>query len=100
MFCGLLGHTEVETTGRYAHLAEDSVKELVVRISDINAGDLLGDYVAGLMTGRKSPIHSRDGSGIATRVADCRRMMPRAVKALGAVAWKNSRDWRFPSCPA
>ena len=38
----LLGHTQVETTARYAHLAEDYLRESAVRISGSIAGDLLG----------------------------------------------------------
>ena len=37
----LLGHTQVETTARYAHLAKDSVHESAVRISDSIAADIL-----------------------------------------------------------
>ena len=40
----LLGHTQVETTARYAHLAEDSVKESAARVADSIAGDLLSRY--------------------------------------------------------
>lgn len=43
----LLGHTQVETTARYAHLAEDSLRDSAVRISDSIASDLLGEFVAG-----------------------------------------------------
>ena len=39
----LLGHTQVETTARYAHLAEDSVRDSAVRISDSIASDILWD---------------------------------------------------------
>ena len=39
----LLGHTQVETTARYAHLAEDSVRSSAVRISDSIAADILSD---------------------------------------------------------
>ena len=38
----LLGHTRVETTARYAHLARDSVCRSAVRISDSIADDILG----------------------------------------------------------
>ena len=38
----LLGHTQVETTARYAHLARDSVHEAAVRVADSIAGDILG----------------------------------------------------------
>ena len=40
----LLGHTQVETTARYAHLAEDSVRESADRVADSIAGDLLAKY--------------------------------------------------------
>ena len=36
----LLGHTRVETTARYAHLAKDSVRASAVRIAESIAGDL------------------------------------------------------------
>ena len=36
----LLGHTQVETTARYAHLAKDSLRETAVRISESIVGDL------------------------------------------------------------
>ena len=38
----LLGHSQVETTARYAHLARDSVHESAARIADSLAADLLG----------------------------------------------------------
>ena len=37
----LLGHTQVETTERYAHLAEDSLRDSAVRISDSITADIL-----------------------------------------------------------
>ena len=40
----LLGHTQVETTARYAHLAQDSVRESAVRVSDSIAMDLIIGY--------------------------------------------------------
>ena len=40
----LLGHTQVETTARYAHLASASVHESAVRVSESIAADVLGDY--------------------------------------------------------
>ena len=40
----LLGHTKVETTARYAHLARESVRESAVRISDSIAADILKGY--------------------------------------------------------
>ena len=39
----LLGHSRVETTARYAHLAGDSVREAAIRISDSIADDVLGE---------------------------------------------------------
>ena len=40
----LLGHSQIETTARYAHLARDSVHESAVRISESIATDILKDY--------------------------------------------------------
>ena len=40
----LLGHTQVQTTARYAHLARDSVCESAARISDRSAADILKGY--------------------------------------------------------
>ena len=37
----LLGHREIETTARYAHLARDSVHEAAARVADGIAEDLL-----------------------------------------------------------
>ena len=37
----LLGHTRVQTTARYAHLAEESVRESAVRIAASIAEDIL-----------------------------------------------------------
>ncbi len=39
----LLGHTQVETTARYAHLARDSVQESAARIADSIAALILKD---------------------------------------------------------
>ena len=39
----LLGHSRVETTARYAHLADDSVRQTAIRISDSIAEDILGE---------------------------------------------------------
>ena len=40
----LLGHSEVETTGRYAHLAKDTLRESATHISDTVAGLILPGY--------------------------------------------------------
>ena len=37
----LLGHTQVETTARYAHLARDSVQESTARTADSIVADIL-----------------------------------------------------------
>ena len=37
----LLGHTQIETTARYIHLARDSVQESTARIADSIAADIL-----------------------------------------------------------
>ncbi len=39
----LLGHSQVETTARYAHLARDSVQEAAERIADSIAADILDE---------------------------------------------------------
>ena len=39
----LLGHSQVETTARYAHLARDSVQEAAERIAGSIAADILGE---------------------------------------------------------
>ena len=38
----LLGHTQVQTTGRYAHLARDSIQTAAARITGSIGGNLLG----------------------------------------------------------
>ena len=43
----LLGHTKVETTARYAHLARESVRESAIRVSDSIAADILKGYPVG-----------------------------------------------------
>ncbi len=56
----LLGHTQVETTARYAHLARDSVRGSAVRVSDSIAADILGDYpTGGLVEAPASPQGDR-----------------------------------------
>ena len=37
----LLGHTQVETTARYTHLAKDSVRDSAIRVAESIAGDFL-----------------------------------------------------------
>ena len=43
MISKLLGHSQVETTARYAHLARDSVKDSAARIADSIGAELLGE---------------------------------------------------------
>ena len=38
----LLGHSQIQTTARYAHLARDSVKEAAERIAASIAADIMG----------------------------------------------------------
>ena len=45
----LPGHTQVETTARYAHLAQHSVRSSVVHVSDSIAADVLKDYRSGAL---------------------------------------------------
>ncbi len=42
----LLGHSDIETTARYAHLARDSVHEAAERIADSIAADILLEVVS------------------------------------------------------
>ncbi len=42
----LLGHANVETTARYAHLSQDSVRDSAIRVSDSIAADILGWHPA------------------------------------------------------
>ena len=37
----LLGHSDIETTARYAHLAQDSIHEAAERIAGSISGDIL-----------------------------------------------------------
>ena len=37
----LLGHTKIQTTARYAHLARDSVKESAARVAASIGADIL-----------------------------------------------------------
>ena len=61
---GLLGHSEVQTTARYAHPAGNSVKEPAVRIAESIAPDAHMGY-AGQAAFRRA-IRAQ-GSGIATK---------------------------------
>ena len=37
----LLGHSDIETTARYAHLAQDSIHQTAERIAESIAGDTI-----------------------------------------------------------
>ena len=50
MIGALLGHADVTTTARYAHLAQHSVRDSAVRISDSIAADILRDWPDGTCT--------------------------------------------------
>ena len=52
----LLGHSEAQTTERYAHLAGDWVRESAVRISDSIGADMLPGYTGG-QDGVVAPDH-------------------------------------------
>ena len=43
----LLGHTQVQTTARYAHLARDSIQTAAARITGSIGGNLVGDHDVG-----------------------------------------------------
>ena len=43
----LLGHTQVQTTARYAHLARDSIQTAAARITGSIGENLLGDHDVG-----------------------------------------------------
>ena len=46
----LLGHTQVQTTARYAHLAQDSIQTAASRITGSIGGNLMGDHDAGIVS--------------------------------------------------
>ncbi len=41
----LLGHSRLETTARYAHLARDTIHEAAARVADSIAADILDEQV-------------------------------------------------------
>ena len=63
----LLGHSEAQTTERYAHLAGDWVRDSAVRISDSIAADMLPGYSGGrertVATGRDLTADNDDTFG-------------------------------------
>ena len=52
----LLGHTQVQTTARYAHLARDSIQTAAARITESIGGNLLGEREDDIA----QPAHSRN----------------------------------------
>jgi hypothetical protein len=64
----LLGHTQVQTTARYAHLAADPMKQAATKISDRLASALLGALdEAGVGEAKQAirPIEKKDGEAAA-----------------------------------
>jgi len=59
----LLGHTPVQTTARYAHLASDPIKQAATKISDRLASALFGavDEPNAVKTNHSRPIIGNDG---------------------------------------
>jgi hypothetical protein len=53
----LLGHTQVQTTARYAHLANDPVKTAAGRVSDT-----IGAAMLGRKPSAKRRVRSRSGA--------------------------------------
>ena len=51
MIARLLGHSQIETTARYAHLARDSVHDAAARIAASIGADLLGAKAAAVPDG-------------------------------------------------
>ena len=72
----LLGHTQVETTARYAHLAQDSLRESAMRVSESIAGgfshgqlgvrrsDLIAPVAADVAEDRPGGIPQRAGCSL------------------------------------
>ena len=48
----MLGHTQVQTTARYAHLARDSIQNAAARITSSIGGNLSSVYNAEETTGQ------------------------------------------------
>jgi integrase len=70
----LLGHTQVQTTARYAHLANDPVKTAAGRVSDTIGAAMLGKR-------KKSKRGGRPNTGTPATVSS-----RKAVQSKGAVA--------------
>ena len=49
----LLGHTQVQTTARYAHLARDSIQNAAARITGSIGGDLAPEDARGTHDARE-----------------------------------------------
>ena len=52
----LLGHTQIQTTARYAHLARDSIQTAAARITGSIGGNLMsGDKMDSPSSGEDAP---------------------------------------------
>jgi len=71
----LLGHTQVQTTARYAHLANDPVKSAAGRVSDT---------IGAAMLGRKSSAKRRARSRIGAAGERSKRAAPEAEQRIPA----------------
>jgi hypothetical protein len=64
----LLGHTQVQTTARYAHLAADPIKQAATKISDRLALALFGTFHkpnAGKVEQSRTSIENKDDEAAA-----------------------------------
>ena len=79
----LLGHSEVQTTERYAHLAGDWVRESAARISDSIAADMLPGYSRGqdgtLAAGSSPTVDDDDTMGAPVFPAPSWRRLARSA---------------------
>ena len=79
----LLGHSEAQTTERYAHLAGDWVRESAVRISDSIAADMLPGYSGGqhgaLAAGPSATAENDDTMGVPVIPAPSWRRLARSA---------------------
>ena len=57
----LLGHTQVQTTARYAHLARDSMQTAASHITESISGNLRSERTVEAVT-RSHPVHPSPSS--------------------------------------
>ena len=74
----LLGHSKIDTTSRYAHLARDSIKASSVRVADSIGADILD----------RKPVESHDlRTGVSSPVNDSvQRLRPASPSGCPASA--------------